>query len=931
MANTLWNAARCTAVLAFVASAACDSSTESGSVTVAVAPTTITTTPGAPGVGTVNVTRSGSFTGDVALTAEGLPAGVTAAFQPSTLASGVTTTSMVLTAANTAVSGTTTVTVRASGTGVTARTTTVQVTVNAASVTLTAGTGTATTTQGAAATIALTLQRLGGFTGPVNLEVFGLPANVLANFVPSTLAAGVTTSTLTLSAASNAPVGTTNISIRASGAGIAEQIIPVQLVITTGTQPDFTLTATPAAVTVAPGGIVTSTINIGRVGGFIDNISFVTSTLPAGVVATITPNPANANTATLSFATTATATAGTFTITVTGTGGTIAPRTVNVMLTVGPQPGLTLALNPVTTSVAAGSSVQNTLTIARIGAFTGDVTFAAANLPAGMTVTFAPATVTGTATTTVATITAAATVVPSFYTINLQANAVGSLLSATVPLNITVNAAPSFRVSVSNSATPISAGTSGTQRANIIRGGGFTGPVNLSVSGLPDGISASVTPSTVTGDTATINLNIGATLPAGTYTGTLNGTATGFPAASSNFSVTVAPAIIGNIRWQFCSSSGIPVFVAIKDGVAGTWTRVAPNLGSLYAFDINEPIGSVFIVKRNGNGFATTIYMQTESELQAIAAAECSTTPTGTKSLTGSVSALDPTQLATITMGGGLGTANFASLNYTLNNVLTGPQDLVAIRNVVSVAGLTTDKLLIRRNLNLTSGSVIAPIDFGSAEAFDPLTTTVLLGNLGSDEATLATTFRTQNGGQVLLSASPASTALSRTVIGVPTANLVSTDLHFFTAIATSADLSSVRTVFSYSSTLTGANVTFGAPLATPTITSSTNFVSLPRVQGAFQPDYPTGISASFTQNATTPQSVTFTASRGFFNNVNYNLEYPDLTAIPEFDPAWGLSSSTATDFAITGTNATAVAIGNGTNFRTATRRGTIVTATLRR
>jgi len=932
--NILRNAGRLTAVLALAAIAACkESSTESGAIAVVIAPGAVTTTPGAPGLATVNVTRGGSFMGDVTLAAEGLPTGVTATFAPATLASGVATSSLTLTAGSTAVSGTSTVTIRASGSGVTARTTTMQVIVNASGVTLTAGAATATTTQGAAATVALTLARLGGFTGSVNLSASGLPANVTANFTPSTLGTGVSNSTLTLAAASNAPVGTTTISVRASGGGIADQLLSLPLVITTGAQPDFTLTATPAAVSVSPGGVVTSAIAINRTGGFIDNIGFVTSTLPQGVVATFTPNPANANTATLSFATTAQVTSGTFSITVTGSGGTISSRTVNIMLTVSPPVGITMTLNPVTTSVNVSGSVQNTVTITRNGGFTNDITFAGQNLPNGITLAFSPATLSGAATTTQATISAGPNVAPGLYTITLRADGVGSLVSTTATLNMTVIAPLSFSVALVSSTISIAAGGTGSITANLTRNGGFTGAVNLAVSGLPLGVTATVTPAAATGNTATINLTVGASTAAGTYNGVLNGTATGLPSTATNFTVTVAGGGgggggTGNIRWQFCSATGLPTFVAFKNGDGGTWTRVVPNASNLYSFDVTQPEGGVFIVKPSGGSFATTIYLQTRAELEAIAANECATTPTGFKSFTGSVVALSALETANVTMGGGSATATFGSLNYTLNNVLNGTQDLVALRNTVGMSGFVTDKILIRRNLNLNAGAVIAPLNFASAEAFNPISATVTLGNLGGDNATLATLFQTQNGGSVALGFSTPSTTTDRSVIGVPQANLAGTDLHALLAIATSADLTSIRNVFNYTNALSGANVSFGAVLGQPAVTSVTNTISRPRAQGSFQADYPSGIGMAFTQGA---KSVTFTASRGYFSGSSYNLEYPDLTSIQQFDPQWGLNTSTLTSYTITGTNAVSGNIGNGTSFRTASRTGSYTSSAIRR
>lgn len=87
---------------------------------------------GANGAVTVNLTRSGGFSGAINLTATGLPAGVTASFNPASATTNSST--LTLTAAPGANVGPATVTVRGNGTGVTEKTATLNLTVTAAPV-----------------------------------------------------------------------------------------------------------------------------------------------------------------------------------------------------------------------------------------------------------------------------------------------------------------------------------------------------------------------------------------------------------------------------------------------------------------------------------------------------------------------------------------------------------------------------------------------------------------------------------------------------------------------------------------------------------------------------------------------------------------------------------------------------------------------------
>lgn len=98
-----------------------------GSYSMTPSPASLTLTQGATATSTINITRTGGFAQDVSLAASGLPAGVTAAFNPSP----VTGTSSVVTftAASTATAGAAAVTITGTTPGLANQTTTVNLTV----------------------------------------------------------------------------------------------------------------------------------------------------------------------------------------------------------------------------------------------------------------------------------------------------------------------------------------------------------------------------------------------------------------------------------------------------------------------------------------------------------------------------------------------------------------------------------------------------------------------------------------------------------------------------------------------------------------------------------------------------------------------------------------------------------------------------------
>jgi hypothetical protein len=91
---------------------------------------------------------------------------------------------------------------------------------------------TVTAQRGTSVGVALTVSRTAPFTGAVTLSQEGLPANTSATFSPTSLASGVTASTLTISITSTAALGTYPVTVRAKGTGVTDATATFQLVIT---------------------------------------------------------------------------------------------------------------------------------------------------------------------------------------------------------------------------------------------------------------------------------------------------------------------------------------------------------------------------------------------------------------------------------------------------------------------------------------------------------------------------------------------------------------------------------------------------------------------------------------------------------------------------------------------------------------------------
>jgi hypothetical protein len=186
--------------------------------TLAASPASLTINRGASGLSTITITRSGGFTGGVALSAGGLPTGVTASFNPASATGN--TSALTLAASSAATTGPATVTITGSGGGLT-RSIPISLTINAPPTpdfTLSANPSSLTINQGASGASTITITRSGGFTSSVALAASGLPSGVTASFSPASTTG--TSSALTLTASGAATAGSATVTITGTGGGL---------------------------------------------------------------------------------------------------------------------------------------------------------------------------------------------------------------------------------------------------------------------------------------------------------------------------------------------------------------------------------------------------------------------------------------------------------------------------------------------------------------------------------------------------------------------------------------------------------------------------------------------------------------------------------------------------------------------------------------
>jgi hypothetical protein len=264
--------------------------------TITASPSAGTAAQGGSSIYTINTTQVGSA-GSVSLSAGGLPSGVTASFNPTTVTQAVT----------------------ASDFGIGSSPANVSV--------LTGSSGTSTVTTTAT-----------GTPETISLSATGQPSGTTVSFNPTPVTAG-NASTVTFNVGASTATGSYPITITGTGNN-ATHTTTVTLTV-----PDFTISPSPSSSSAPQGGSSSYTINTTAVGG-AGTVSLSSGGLPSGVTASFNPTSISAGaSSTMTISVGSGATPGTYAISVIGTEGATTHSTT-VTQTVTAAPVLSLLPSP---------------------------------------------------------------------------------------------------------------------------------------------------------------------------------------------------------------------------------------------------------------------------------------------------------------------------------------------------------------------------------------------------------------------------------------------------------------------------------------------------------------------------------------------------------------------------------------------------------
>jgi subtilase family serine protease len=204
-----------------------------------------------------------------------------------------------------------------------------------------------------------------------------------------------------------------------------------------GTQTSgFSLSASPASVSVAPGSAGSSTITSTVSGGFNSAVTLSASGQPTGVTIGFSPGSITGDgSSTMSITVAASTVAGTYPITVKGTSGSTVETTTVSLTVTGTNPGFSISASPTSITIARSSSGHVTISTAVTGGFNSAISLSASGQGSGNSVTFSPSSITGAGTSTM-TITVGRRARTGTRTITVTGTSGGTSHSTSVALTI---------------------------------------------------------------------------------------------------------------------------------------------------------------------------------------------------------------------------------------------------------------------------------------------------------------------------------------------------------------------------------------------------------------------------------------------------------------------------------------------------------------
>ncbi|MFD7447588.1 glycosyl hydrolase family 18 protein [Kitasatospora sp. NPDC059827] len=231
-----------------------------------------------------------------------------------------------------------------------------------------------------------------------------------------------------------------------------------------------------------------------------------------------------------------------------------------------------VTVNPNSATVKAGSSTSAAIATAVTAGSAQSVNLSVSGAPTGVTATVTPGSVTAGNSATL-NVTTTSSVAPGSYPLTVTGSAASGSHTGVFTLNVTGNQPGNdFSVAVNPNSGTVAAGSSASAAIATAVTAGSAQSVNLSVSGAPTGVTATVTPGSVTaGNSATLNIATTSAAAAGTYPLTVTATApSGSHTATYSLTVTGTTPSTGLVNGDLETGKAAPWTCQSGGGIVTT-------------------------------------------------------------------------------------------------------------------------------------------------------------------------------------------------------------------------------------------------------------------------------------------------------------------------------------------------------------------------
>jgi hypothetical protein len=731
-----------------------------------------------------------------------------------------------------------------------------------------------TIAQGRQFAFTTTVTQTGQLRDAITISVEGAPIGLTATVSDAATSGQRTTATVTLVAGASVTVGNYLLTIRArSGPQVnAATILP----ITITQAPAFTLNVSSNTLRIARGGIAPLGVKLQRTNLSTPIALALSGT--GGISASFGANPIAGDSTSGTISVPAATAPGTYTVSLRATTDSVGERTAQLTVIVTADPLQVIVGERLTT--AQGSTVAIPVIVNHPGSG-GAITLTADNLPPGASATFDPSMPTGSMATMSLQVSPATP--PGVYVVSVRGSATGlGETSTTLELNVTA-------VSIALSVAPreisvFQGGAAATSSLRLTRTG-YVGAVTLAFENAPAGLSIVAQPPALTADSGSVVLQASSLTQPGQYDVTIRATPSGFPATTSStaiIAVTVrsAPPGGGNVTldWSRCAE---PDWVAYQDGTAA-WAQ-APVASGVARFQISSARGAIAYVEA---GSTVTARFGLQAEFTAKPLDMCPVVQ-GNKSVSGSVSLNSTVDQMAFRLGGGSASATGVASAFTIGGIDPGTHDLIGWGQL----GVFGRRGIIRRDLNLPSGSSLGTLDPLGIESFVPVTASLAAGGIAVGEQTAhSMSYLTTEACTPNLLYQATGTAM----LGVPTGIQRPTDYHMVNLSATLG--SRQRTATMTFKTLANATLALPPIPPTPNVVAAANapYRRLSALFGSLSAIYNGSVTLRYNDGSS--RTMTVIASAAYLAGTTIQV------AMPLFSGVSGWRDSYAVDAAATGT-----------------------------